>query len=545
MHEANQPILIFKKMNYKLTLLMFVAFYSCKNMDKKTAAKTLNIPQKPNVLFILVDDLGINDLSFTGSNFYETPNIDSLAKQSFVFTEGYAGSRVCSPSRATIMTGKFTARHGVTDWIGAKTGTDWRSHNRHDKLLPAEYLEILPKEDITIAEAMKANGYTTFFAGKWHLGNVGSFPEDHGFDINIGGYESGGPRGGYFSPFKNPKLEDKEPAENLTLRLAKETSQFIKQKNEKPFFAFLSFYAVHGPIQTTQEKWNKYRNKGEKEGIKENGFVMGKKLPIRQTQDNPIYGGLVESMDDAVGIVLKALKEANLDKNTIVIFTSDNGGVSSGDSFSTSNLPYKGGKGYQYEGGIREPYLVYIPWLSSEKKEYNYPVTGADFYPTILEYANIKLLPNQHKDGISLKSIIENGKIPNERPLYWHYPHYGNQGGDPSSIIRKGDWKLIYDYEEQKSKLFNLKSDPFEKDNISEKNPEKVKMLEKNLFDWLKSVEAKYPEKDTEFDAEKREKYELNIKNKLLPKLEENRKEMLSKDFKPNKDWWGSKTTKD
>jgi arylsulfatase A-like enzyme len=358
MHESNPNILIFKKMNYKLFLVLFLMMFSCKNIEQKTVAKISKIPQKPNILFILVDDLGINDLSYTGSTYYETPNIDALANQSFVFTQGYAASRVCSPSRATIMTGKFTARHGITDWIGAKTDTDWRSNNRHDKLLPAKYLEALPKEDITLAEAMKANGYTTFFAGKWHLGDVGSFPEDHGFDINIGGYESGGPKGGYFSPYENPKLDEKEPGENLTLRLANETSQFIKQKNEQPFFAFLSFYAVHGPIQTTQEKWGKYRNKSEKEGIKEAGFVMEKKLPIRQLQDNPIYAGLVESMDDAIGIVLKALKEANLDKNTIVIFTSDNGGVSSGDSFSTSNLPYKGGKGYQYEGGIREPYFI-------------------------------------------------------------------------------------------------------------------------------------------------------------------------------------------
>jgi arylsulfatase A-like enzyme len=545
MHEANQPILIFKKMNYKLILLMFVAFYSCKNMDKKTAAKTLNIPQKPNVLFILVDDLGINDLSFTGSNFYETPNIDSLANQSFVFTEGYAGSRVCSPSRATIMTGKFTARHGVTDWIGAKTGTDWRSHNRHDKLLPAEYLETLPKEDITIAEAMKANGYTTFFAGKWHLGNVGSFPEDHGFDINIGGYESGGPRGGYFSPFKNPKLEDKEPAENLTLRLAKETSQFIKQKNEKPFFAFLSFYAVHGPIQTTQEKWNKYRNKGEKEGIKENGFVMEKKLPIRQTQDNPIYGGLVESMDDAVGIVLKALKEANLDKNTIVIFTSDNGGVSSGDSFSTSNLPYKGGKGYQYEGGIREPYLIYVPWLSSEKKEHNYPVTGADFYPTILDFTNSKLVPNQHKDGVSLRPMIENNATLAERSLLWHYPHYGNQGGDPSSIIRKGRWKLIHYYEENTNELYDLENDPFEQKNVVNDFPKINQALYAELSTWLKSVGAKYPTKDPEFDAKKRKNYDESVRTKKWATLEKDRLDMLQPTFSPNKNWWGSKVTND
>jgi arylsulfatase A-like enzyme len=545
MHEVNPNILIFKKMNFRLFLLLFLVMFSCKNIDPKTAAKTSKIPQKPNILFILVDDLGINDLGFSGSNFYETPNIDSLANQSFVCTQGYAGSRVCSPSRATIMTGKFTARHGITDWIGAKTGTDWRSNNRHDKLLPAEYLETLPKEDITIAEAMKANGYNTFFAGKWHLGGENSFPENHGFDINIGGFEAGSPKGGYFSPFKNPKLDNKEKGENLSIRLAKETSTFIKQNKDQPFFAFLSFYAVHGPIQTTEEKWKKYRIKAETQGIAEKGFAMERKLPIRQTQDNPIYGGLVESMDDAVGVVLHQLEKSGLDKNTIVIFTSDNGGVSSGDNFSTSNSPFKGGKGYQWEGGIREPYLIYVPWKKSKNNQSDFPVTGADLYPTILEYANIDLLPNQHKDGISLKSIIENGKTPNERPLYWHYPHYGNQGGDPSSIIRKGDWKLIHYYEDDSNELYNLKNDPYEQQNIATQNQETKTELYNQLKNWLVSVDAKYPEKDPEFDSEKRANYEKMIREKRFVNLEKERKKMLSKDFSPNKDWWGSKVTKE
>ena len=294
---------------------------------------------KPNILFILVDDLGYHDLGVTGSNYYETPNIDQLAKESMVFTQGYAASRVCSPSRASIMTGKFTARHGITDWIGAKVGQDWRSRNRHDKLLPAKYVDALPKEDITIAEAFRKVGYKTFFAGKWHLGNKDSYPKNHGFDINKGGYNKGGPAGGYFSPWQNPKLKNQEKGENLTMRLAKETANFIKQNKGATFFAFLSFYAVHSPIQTTASKWKKYRDKAVKNGIEKLGYKMERNLPIRQVQDNPIYGGLVETMDDAVGIVLKALKENGLDKNTIVVFTSDKGGVASGDNYSTSNLP--------------------------------------------------------------------------------------------------------------------------------------------------------------------------------------------------------------
>ncbi|WP_179020646.1 sulfatase [Winogradskyella forsetii] len=529
----------------KLLYLSFITsifFVSCKPIQN---AKKDVAPHKPNILFILVDDLGVNDLGFTGSTFYETPNIDQLASKSFVFTQGYAGSRVCSPSRATIMTGKFTARHGVTDWIGAKTGADWRKNKREDKLLPAEYVYNLPKEDITLAETMQANGYKTFFAGKWHLGGEGSYPEDHGFDVNVGGFESGSPKGGYFSPFKNPKLENKQDGENLSMRLAKETSNFINQNKETPFFAFLSFYAVHGPIQTTQQKWEKYKNKVKNQAIKENGFVMERKLPIRQTQDNPIYAGLVETMDDAVGYVINNLKTLGLDKNTIIIFTSDNGGVASGDSYSTSNAPFRGGKGYQWEGGIREPYLVYVPWTTSKEKTIDYPVTGADFYPTILDYAQIELMNNQHLDGMSLKPLIEGTKVPKERALYWHYPHYGNQGGDPSSIIRKGNWKLIHFYEDGSNELYNLKDDAFEQNNLLKHYPELSLDLYNNLKNWLVSVNAKYPETDLEFDLKERTDYDKIIVNSLLRKLEKERIKILSEDFTPNEDWWGSKITKD
>ncbi len=532
-------------MNFKIWLLFLILLSSCKNMENTKKLNIAEKPKTPNVLFILVDDLGLYDLGFAGSTYHETPNIDALANQSFVFTQGYAGSQVCSPSRATIMTGKFSARHGITDWIGAKTGEDWRSTNRHDKLLPAAYIEALPKSDITLAEALKENGYNTFFAGKWHLGDEGSYPEDHGFDINIGGYESGSPKGGYFSPYQNPKLTDGPNGENLTTRLAHETANFMKKNESAPFFAFLSFYAVHGPIQTNQEKWEKYRNKAEKRGIKETGFVMEKNLPIRQTQDNPIYAGLVESMDDAVGIVLKALKENGLDKNTIVVFTSDNGGVSSGDNFSTASLPFKGGKGYQYEGGIREPYLISIPWLSTNKKEKAYPVTGADFYPTLLDFANGNLLPNQHKDGVSLRPIIEHNATLAERPLFWHYPHYGNQGGDPSSIIRKGKWKLIHYYEDKTNELYDLEKDPFEQKNVAAEFPKISENLFTQLQNWLTSVNAKYPEVDPEFDAEKRKKYEENMRTGRLKNLENERKKMLQPNFSPNKDWWGSNITVD
>jgi arylsulfatase A-like enzyme len=503
---------------------------------------------KPNIVFILVDDLGINDLSCMGSKFYETPNVDKIASQGTVFTNGYACSGVCSPSRASIMTGKFTARHGITDWIGAKSGTDWRSLNRSSKLLPAYYQHQLPKEDIVLAEALKAGGYKTFFAGKWHLGELGSYPEDHGFDINKGGWEVGSPNGGYFSPWQNPSLPNIENGEELSMRLAKETAAFItthtETQKDQPFFAFLSFYAVHGPIQTTEEKWAKYRQKVEQNGIAKTGYIMEHDLPIRQVQDNPIYAGLVEAMDDAVGLVLQTLEKLNLQENTILVFTSDNGGVASGDSYSTANLPYRGGKGYQWEGGIREPYFIKFPKLISQLKSSEYPVTGADFFPTLLDFAQLPLLPAQHVDGQSLKPLIEGKKLP-QRPLYWHYPHYGNQGGQPNSIIIEKKFKLIHYYEDGHDELYNLDFDPFEKTNIANQNKRKVKSLGKKLSDWLVCVNAHYPTQDPEYNAEKAKKRHQNIEEVLLPRLEKERLDFLNKSFKPNDNWWDSKFTKD
>src|SRR5690606_19836896 len=309
----------------------------------------------------------------------------------------YSACQVCSPSRASIMTGKSPVRHGITDYIGAPQGTEWRKQGRHNRLLPASYDTALRHAYVTLPESMKAAGYKTFFAGKWHLGGKGSWPEDHGFDINRGGWEKGGPSGGYFSPWENPNLENVRPGENLTMRLAAETVKFLKENNPRetgqPVFAFLSFYAVHGPIQTTREKWKKYRDKAERNGIAQQGFKMDHFLPIRQVQDNPVYAGLVETMDDAVGTVLHALDETGPAENTIVIFTSDNGGVAAGDSYSTSNLPLRGGKGYQFEGGIRVPYFIKVPGLTKGGEVYHTPVTGMDFYPTLLDLAGVELKP--------------------------------------------------------------------------------------------------------------------------------------------------------
>jgi len=505
-------------------------------------------PSKPNFIFILADDLGYHDLSVMGSTYYETPNIDRIAHEGMTFTEGYANCQVCSPSRASIMLGTFPARHGITDWIGAKTGEDWREANRYNQLLPPEYVHKLPSDEITIAEALKEGGYRTFFAGKWHLGDSTSWPQAHGFDINKGGWDAGSPNGGYFAPWKNPNLPNGPDGENLSMRLAKETVAFIKQNNPtitgEPFLAYLAFYAVHGPIETTKEKWAKYRQKAEDAGLAEKGFAMGHFRPIRQVQDNPIYAGLVEAMDDAVGEVLHAVDELGLSDNTVIVFTSDNGGVAAGDANSTSNLPLRAGKGYQFEGGIREPYFIKIPWMVNSGAKSSVPVTGTDFYPTFLELAGLELKPDQHKDGVSLVPILKGGTIA-DRPLIWHYPHYGNQGGEPSSIIREGEWKLIHYYEDGKEELYNLNRDLSETTDVAKDHPELVEKMSKKLFTLLDEMGARYPTKDPEYNEAKEKEYLENVINVQWPRLEQQRMDFLSPDFDPKNHWWGSDVTRD
>ena len=516
---------------------LLVGVVGCGQASKNTAEQPTK-PDRPNVLFILADDLGMHDLGVTGSQYYETPNIDRIAKAGTIFTQGYTASPVCSPARASIFTGQFTARHGVTDWIGAPAMENWRASGRNTKLMPPQYQLSLPQADTTLAEAMKTQGYTTFFAGKWHLGGEGQGPNHHGFDYNIGGWEVGSPKGGYFSPWDNPHLENKANGENLSIRLAKETAQFIKRQKEKPFFAFLSFYAVHGPIQTTQEKWQKYRDKADSMGIAKKGFTMERLLPIRTQQDNPVYAGLLSTMDDAVGLVLQALADAGVADNTIVVFTSDNGGVASGDAYATTNRPLRGGKGYQWEGGIRAPYFIKAPGQAYAKK-INYPVTGADFFPTILALTKAAQMPAQHTDGINLVPLMKNEPLP-QRALYWHYPHYGNQGGEPHAIVRKGVWKLIHYWEDEHHELYNLDKDPSEQNDAASSYPHIADTLYAELERYLNQVGAKRPQADPEYDAALAKQTLLGYRQKLWPRLEAQRINYLAKDYQPNADWWGS-----
>ena len=499
--------------------------------------------ETPNIVFILADDLGWRDLSNEGSTFYESPHIDRIAQSGMKFKRGYATCQVCSPSRASIFTGTYPPKHGITTWIGDRSGVAWRGARRQDSHLPADYERNLRAEEVTLAEALRGAGYKTFFAGKWHLGSKGSWPRDHGFDVNKGGWDVGSPRGGFFSPWVNPNLESGPAGESLPVRLGRETAAFIEMNKDQPFFACLSFYSVHGPIQTSPKLWRKYRDKAAAAGLTEERFVFDRRLPVRQVQDCPIYAGMIESMDDAVGIVLEKLDELSLTEDTIVCFTSDNGGVSSGDAFSTSNLPLRGGKGRQWEGGIREPFYIIAPRVADPGSTSAVPVSGIDWYPTLLELAGVPVPREQDIDGVSLVPLLKGGSI-EKRPLFWHYPHYGNQGGEPSSIITEDDWKLIFYHEDGRDELYQLARDPSERNDLARSEPERVKSLRAKLDAWLKKTAAKFPAQDPQFDVAKRDARWESLETQGKARLEKQHATFLSPTFTPNDDWWGS-TPKD
>jgi arylsulfatase A-like enzyme len=459
----------------------------------------------PNFLFILVDDLGWTDLGCYGSTFYETPNIDRFSEKAVKFTDAYAACPVCSPTRASIMTGKYPARMNTTDWFGAPQPYNVEKHwTKNKPLIPAEYIEYMPLEEITIAEVLKENGYSTFFAGKWHLGKEGYYPEDQGFDINKGGWERGGPYGPgkYFTPYGNPKLEDGPEGEHLPDRLAQETIDFISLNKDNPFFAYLSFYSVHTPLIGRPDLVEKYEAKSESVNFDAEDFIPLNNNQWRQVQNHAVYAAMVEAMDEAVGRVLKALDSLNLSDNTVVFFMSDNGGLSTSEGHPTTNLPLKAGKGWLYEGGIREPMIIRWPGVSDPNSVCNYPVTSTDFYPTILDMANIPLKPDQHIDGISMVPLLNGEDKLSREAIYWHYPHYGNQGGSPGSAIRSGNYKLIEYFEDGHLELYDLSEDIGELENLIETRPEIADSLLVQLENWRLEVEARYPSDNPAFQPE-------------------------------------------
>lgn len=464
-----------------------------------TAVSSLTAAKRPNFVFFLVDDLGWADIGAYGSTFHETPHIDGLAASGVKFTAGYAAASICSPTRASILTGRHPVRVNITDWIPGMATE--RAYNPRFQHIDDE--DELPLHEVTIAEVLKESGYATFFAGKWHLGTTGNLPTDQGFDINIGGHEKGSPPGGYYSPWSNPFLEAKKEKEYLTERLTAESIKFMQERDpEKPFLLYLSYYNVHTPIQPYQKHIGHYEKKAQKMFEGKTPSIVERRGVSRGRQDNPDYASMVAAVDDSVGEILASLSDLGLDENTVVIFFSDNGGLTTlaGRQAPTSNLPLRSSKGWLYEGGIREPMVVRAPGVTPAGAVVDTPVVSMDFFPTMLELAGLPLRPDLHADGESLLPILRGQQTAQTDPIVWHYPHYHGSTWTPGAAIRDGDWKLIEFYEFDEVELYNLRDDIGESNNLATSQPKKTEALRNKLLAWQQSMHARMPKPNPDFD---------------------------------------------
>jgi len=442
---------------------------------------------KPNVLIVFVDDLGAMDIGSYGATFHETPNIDAFAKSAVRFTDAYSASPVCSPSRAALLTGKAPERVGITDWIPGNQGGSKKLST------PSIYNE-LPLTEITLAETFKGNGYNTFFAGKWHLGDEGFFPEQHGFDINIGGYHKGSPKS-YYSPYKNPKLANGPKGEYLTDRLTTETLDFMTKNQDNPFFAMLSFYTVHTPLAAAKPYIAHYQQKADvlpSLAVTTEKERNGTKTRLRQ--DNPQYASMVHAMDMNIGRLLNGMKASGLDKNTIIVFTSDNGALSTlKRPGPASNKPFRAGKGWTYEGGIRVPMIIHAPGISQKGTVSTVPVITTDIAPTLLNLAGIKQHDMTQFDGVSLSALLTAHGELERKSIHVYYPHYHGSKSKPSYMIRRGNWKLLYFYESGDTELYNLAADVGEQINVIKAHPQLSGSMKQEMQQWLDSVGAVQP----------------------------------------------------
>ncbi len=429
--------------------------------------------RKPNFVFILMDDMGWADLGCYGSTYHETPNIDKLAGQGMRFTNAYAACPVCSPTRASIMTGKYPARLKLTDWIAGHK-------KQNPKLLVPAFHQELPLEEVTIAEVLKANGYATGSIGKWHLGTEPFYPDKQGFDVNVGGTHRGSPPS-YFDPFNITTLPDGPDGEYLTDRLTDEALKFLDRNKDTPFFLYLPHHAVHTPLQAPEELVAKYTKKAGSDTV----------------QSKPVYAAMIENADKNIGRLMKKLDDLKLTDNTVVVFMSDNGGLLS----STSNAPLRGGKCMLYEGGIREPMFVRWPGVVKPGTTCDGVVISTDFFPTLLEIAGIKKGAETAKDGVSFVPLLkQKGKL-ERKDIYWHYPHYHPAGAFPGGAVRSGDWKLIEYFEDGgRVELYNLGNDLSETCDLAQQVPEKAEELRKKLAAWRKSVDAPMPTPNPAYD---------------------------------------------
>ncbi len=429
-------------------------------------------PQKPNIVFILIDDMGYRDVGCYGSRFYQTPNIDRLAEQGMRFTDAYAACPVCSPTRLSILTGRYPARVGLTNYL---VGLRWPDNA---PLLPLRNWKTeMPPEEVTLAEALKPAGYVSACIGKWHLNSRESgerskltSPEAQGFDFVVA---------------TAPNQTDKQ-ASGFTDKAI----EFIRANRDRPFFLYLSHHSVHIPLEARPELIEKYQ----------------KRVRPDDPQNNPTYAGMVESVDESTGRIMAVLDELGLASNTIFIFFSDNGGLSvreGPNTPATSNLPLRAGKGYLYEGGIREPLIIRWPGVVAPASTCSVPISSVDFYPTFLEMVGLAPQPGQVVDGQSILPLLKQSGTLQREALFWHYPHYSNQGGLPSGAIRMGDYKLIEFYEDGRLELYNLREDIGEQRNLADSMPDKARAMRQRLEAWRKAVGAQMPVKNPNYDPSK------------------------------------------
>ena len=439
--------------------------------------------QPPNIVFILVDDLGYSDVGYMNQKLkIQTPNINKLAKNGMVFTNAYAACPVCSPTRASIMTGKYPANLKLTchiPGIGMQAYLD--KSNKGKKLMEAEFIDHLPLKELTFAEVLKNNGYQTAFIGKWHLAGEGSqktndgvvnaifHPDQHGFDINIGGCAYGQPAS-YFSPYKNATIKNGDENEYLTDRLGDEACNFIEENRNKPFLLCLWTYSVHTPLRAPQEVIDKYN--GDK------------------------YLAMIDKLDENLGKVFEKINESGLKENTLIILYSDNGGL-------FKNPPLNNHKGSLYEGGIRVPLIVSYPGKIATGSKCDVPVTSPDFFPTILETAGIPSKKYEKIEGQNLWSLLSQKEDFKERAIFWHFPHHRNTEKAMGAAVREGKWKLIWEYETEKLSLFNLEDDIGETKNLASLNPQKLNDLHEKLKDWLIKTNASMPQANSNYKESK------------------------------------------
>ena len=455
--------------------------------------------ERPNIIMILIDDMGWRDLQCFGSSFYETPNMDALAAEGTVFTNAYAPCPVCSPSRASLYTGQYPARVGITNYIGA-----------HDfgKLAEVPYLDHLPTEEYTLSRAYKDAGYRTYHVGKWHLGGKEYYPEHHGFDVNIGGCDWGHPHQGYFAPFGMDTLPDDIPTgEYLTDYLTDRAIELIENNGDAPFFLNLSHYAVHTPIQAKEADLSRFAEKSRRmklDGV--NPYIEGENFPCwhkrgekvcrRFIQSDIGYAAMIWNLDQNVGRLIRVLQKKGIYDRTVIVFTSDNGGLSTAEGSPTCNAPLSEGKGWGYEGGIRVPLIAVGPGIRAHTV-CETPVTLPDWYPTLLALSGIPMHPHHTVDGMDISPLLR-GEEMAERPIFWHYPHYGNQGGTPVAAVRFGRYKLLRFFEDEHVELYDLLQDISESFDISGSQPQRAKEMKELLDTWIQETGGILPQKRAE-----------------------------------------------